>query len=156
MRRIGLAIVLAVSLFHAPLAVQAQQQGMRLPRIGFLSPSSLSDSRTLRYFGAFPEGLRELGYVESQNITTEARWAEGSYERLPGLASELVHLNVDTIVAYGAAIQAAQQATRTIPIVMAVVIDPVGSGFLTSLGVPHLSRRIYLTIQNDRLYCRSE
>jgi putative ABC transport system substrate-binding protein len=119
----------------APVAAGAQQ-GMRLPRIGFLSPSSLSDSRTLRYFGAFRQGLRELGYVEGQHIAIEARWAEGNYERLPGLASELVRLKVDAIVAYGVAIQAAQQATETIPIVMAVVIDPVGAGFVASLGRP--------------------
>jgi putative ABC transport system substrate-binding protein len=77
-----------------------------------------------------------LGYVEGQNIAIEARWAEGTYERLPGFAAEFVRLKVDAIVAYGAAIQAAQQATGTIPIVMAVVIDPVGAGFVASLARP--------------------
>jgi putative ABC transport system substrate-binding protein len=77
-----------------------------------------------------------LGYVEGQNIAIEARWAEGKYERLPGLAAELVRLKMDTIVAYGVAIQAAQQATGTIPIVMAAVIDPVGADFVASLARP--------------------
>jgi ABC-type uncharacterized transport system substrate-binding protein len=136
MRLTGLAVVLALGLLLAPLVAEAQQ-AVRGPNIGFLSPSSLSDSRTLRYFGAFREGLRELGYVEGQNITIEARWAEGKYERLPGLAAELVRLRVDIIVAYGVvAIQPAQQATGTIPIVMAFTGDPVGAGFVASLARP--------------------
>ena len=125
------AVLLAVAILHVPFAAEAQQ-AVRVPRIGFLSASSLSDSRTARNFEAFRQGLRELGYVEGQNITIEARWADGKYERLPGLAAELVLLKVDIIVAYGVAVQAAQQATGTIPIVMAVVIDPVGAGFVAS------------------------
>ena len=73
-------------------------------------------------------GLRELGYVEGKNIIIEYRWAEGKYERLPGLAAELVQMKVDVIVAASTpAIQAAQQATTTIPIVMVRTGDPVGS-----------------------------
>jgi putative ABC transport system substrate-binding protein len=86
---------------------------------------------------AFQEGLRELGYVEGQNIAFEFRWAEGQYERLPGLAAELVRLDVNIIVAAGPnAIQAAKQATATIPIVMAAVGDPVTTGFVASLARP--------------------
>jgi putative ABC transport system substrate-binding protein len=90
-----------------------------------------------RRHGAFREGLRELGYVEGQNIVIESRWAEGNYDRLPGLAAELVSLKVDVIVTYAPpAIQAAKQATGAIPIVMAVVIEPVATGFVASLARP--------------------
>jgi ABC-type uncharacterized transport system substrate-binding protein len=75
--------------------------------------------------------------VEGQNISIESRWAEGKYDRLPGLAAELVRLKVDLIVTYAPpAIQAAKQATGTIPIVMAGVIDPVATGFVASLARP--------------------
>ena len=82
-------------------------------------------------------GLRERGLVESKNITIEYRWAEGQYERLPALASELEQLNVDVILAGGTpAVQAAKQATARIPIVMLTVGDPVASGFVASLSRP--------------------
>ena len=82
-------------------------------------------------------GLRDLGYVEGKNIVIEYRWAEGKYERLPGLAAELVQLKVDVIVAASPpAVQTVQKATTTIPIVMAVTADPVGSGFVVSLSRP--------------------
>jgi putative ABC transport system substrate-binding protein len=75
--------------------------------------------------------------VEGQNIAIEPRWAEGKYDRLPALAADLVRLKVDVIVAQsGAATKAAQQATRTTPIVMSVVIDPLGSGLVSSLARP--------------------
>jgi putative ABC transport system substrate-binding protein len=113
------------------------QQPAKVARIGLLSPSSLSDPRMSRRHGAFREGLRELGYVEGQNIVIESRWAEGNYDRLPGLAAELVSLKVDVIVTYAPpAIQAAKQATAAIPIVMAVVIEPVATGFVASLARP--------------------
>jgi len=87
--------------------------------------------------GAFRQGLRELGYVEGQNIRIESRWAEGKYDRLPGLAAELVRLKIDVIITYSApAIQAAKRATRTIPIVMGGVIDPIAPGFVASLERP--------------------
>jgi len=86
---------------------------------------------------AFREGLRELGYVEGQNIAIESRWAEGNYDRLPGLAAELVRLKMDLIVTYGTpASQAAKRATGTIPIVMAGAIDPVASGLVTIVARP--------------------
>ncbi len=100
-------------------------------------PGSLSDPRFPRRLQAFRQGLRELGYVEGQNIAIEFRWAEGKYDRLPGLAAELVRLKVNVIVAGGAsAIQAAKQATETIPIVMVSVSDPVAAGFVASLARP--------------------
>jgi len=82
-------------------------------------------------------GLRELGLVEGKNLIIEYRWAEGKYERLPGLAAELVQMKVNVIVAGGGpAVQAAKEATASIPIVMVRVGDPVGSGFVASLSRP--------------------
>jgi len=113
------------------VAMAEAQQPKKVSRIGFLS-----DSRQ-PWDEAFRQGLRELGYVEGQNITIEYRYAEGKFERLPDLVGELVRLNVDVIVAGGSqAISAAKQSTTTIPIVMAVTADPVGSGFVASLARP--------------------
>jgi putative tryptophan/tyrosine transport system substrate-binding protein len=128
-------------LLAAPVAAEAQPAG-KVPRIGFLSPASPSDagrnpSALAVLFAAFQEGLRELGYVEGQNIAIESRWAEGNYDRLPSLAAELVRLKVDVIVTYGTpASQAAKRATGTIPIVMAGAIDPVATGLVTSVARP--------------------
>src|SRR5262245_56582329 len=136
MRVIGLAVVVAVSLILAPHIAEAQQRD-QIPRVGYLSPGSPSDAVRLRRFEAFRQRLRELGYVEGQNIAIEPRWAEGKYDRYPDLAADLVRLKVDAIVALGgAAAKAAQHATRTIPIVMSVVIDPLGSGLVSSLAHP--------------------
>ena len=127
---------ITVSLLAAPLAAEAQPAG-KVPRVGYLSPGSSSDPGRQRRFDAFRQGLRELGYVEGQNIAIESRWAEGNYDRHPGHAAELVRLKVDVIVAVGGpASQAAQQATRTIPIVMSVVIDPIGSGLVATAAHP--------------------
>jgi putative ABC transport system substrate-binding protein len=105
------------------------------PLIGFLSPRSASDSR--RSFNAFREGLRELGYVEGQNILIEARFADGQYEHLPQLAEQLVALKVDVIVAVASpAVRAAQRATTSIPIVIGGTGDAVQSGLVTSLARP--------------------
>ena len=132
-RRIVLA--LGAGALAAPLASFAQQKPPKVARIGILGAGSASvwASRV----EALRAGLRDLGYVEGKNIVIEYRWAEGKYERLPGLAAELVRLKVDVIVAVGTpAIQAAQRATTSIPIVMAVTADPVGSGFVASLSRP--------------------
>jgi len=120
----------------APLAAKAQQRD-QIARVGYLSPGSSSDAARLRRFEAFRQGLRELGYVEGQNIAIEPRWAEGNYDRYGALATDLVRLKVDVIVVVGgAATRAAQQATGTIPIVMSVVNDPVGGGLVPSLAHP--------------------
>jgi putative ABC transport system substrate-binding protein len=134
MRLIGLAVVLALSLALAPLAAEGQQAG-KLPRIGFLGTRTLPD--TSPNLDAFREGLRELGWTEGQNIVIDYRFAEGRFDRLPALATELVRLKADIIVAHntqGAA--AAKNATETIPIVMLFVADPVGLGFIASLARP--------------------
>ena len=117
-----------------PLAARAQQAG-KVPRIGYLSPVG----RTGAVFRdeAFQQGLRELGYVDGANIVIEYRFAEGKFDRLPALAAELVQLKVDVIVAVVTqASLAARNATKTIPIVMAGVSDPAGSGLIANLARP--------------------
>ena len=112
------------------------QQG-KVWRIGILATRNRPASLDADAFGQFMRGMRELGYVEGQNLQVEFRWAEGKYERLPGLAAELVQLRVDVIVAAGAQdIDAARKATSTIPIVMATSPDPVVSGFAQTLAHP--------------------
>src|SRR5262249_13464323 len=114
-----------------PLGIAAQPGG-RVPRIGVLRSGSPPDP----FVEAFLHGLRELGYVEGQNIRIEHRWAEGRDERLPSLAADLVRLKMDVIVASGSATVAVRQATTTIPIVMPIANDPVGLGLVASLARP--------------------
>ena len=118
----------------APSGAYAQQPE-KVWRVGFLSPTSASLSSPNT--NAFLKGMRELGYVEDKNLVVEWRFAEGKFERLPGLAAELVRLQVDVIVTVGSTgIGAAQKATSTIPIVMATAGDPVVGGFVKSLARP--------------------
>jgi putative tryptophan/tyrosine transport system substrate-binding protein len=118
-----------------PLDVGAQQRAGTW-RIGFLETRSPSPTR-VRLLETLRATLRELGYLEGQNIAFESRFAEGKIDRLPGLATELVGLKVDVIVTSGTpASLAAKQATGTIPIVMAQLADPVGAGLVASLGRP--------------------
>jgi len=113
----------------------AAQQPKKVPRIGFLVPASSPFATPL--VDAFRQGLRELGRVEGQNITIDYRWAEGRPDRLSELAVELVRLNVDVIVTAGEpATQAAQQATKKIPIVMASSSSPVEQGVAAGLSRP--------------------
>ncbi len=131
------ATAVVLLLLSASLGTAAAQPRERVPRVGYLNPGSSSDPLRQRRLEAFRQGLRELGYVEGQNIAIESRWAEGRYDRYPALAADLVRLKVDVIVAQsGAATQATQQATRTIPIVMSLVLDPVGIGLVPSLARP--------------------
>jgi putative tryptophan/tyrosine transport system substrate-binding protein len=111
------------------------QQPAKVPRIGWLTASSLSPM-TAR-IEAFRQGLRELGYVEGKNMIIEWRSIEGKADRLPGLAAELVRFKVDVIVTAGPqATRAAKEVTVTIPIVIAFDNDPVGNGFVASLARP--------------------
>jgi putative tryptophan/tyrosine transport system substrate-binding protein len=115
--------------------VEAQQQPTKIPRIGYLTASSLS-ALSAR-IEALRQGLRQLGYVEDKNIIIEWRAAEGKLDRLPALAAELVRLKVDVIVTVGpTTTRTAKEATVTIPIVMAQDSDPVGNGFVASLARP--------------------
>ena len=135
-RGVALVAVLAVSLFAAPLAAEAQPAA-KVFRIGLLGSSSPTSPEASRIWEGFFQGLRELGYVEGQNILIEGRFYGDRTERLPALAVELVRLKVDVIVAQGPpAPEAAQRATSTIPIVMTVHQDPVGSGLVASLARP--------------------
>src|SRR5215475_6395007 len=110
-----------------PHAARGQQQAGKVPRIGFLGLTSPSDRPSL--LDAFRQGLRELGWVEGQNIVIDYRYAD--------LAAELVRLKVDLIVSEGTqGVTAARNATETIPIVMITVRDPVGTGLIASLARP--------------------
>ena len=128
------SILVAVVLLALGVIADAQQTG-KVPRIGYLSPTSPSVSPTR--IEAFRQGLRELGYVEGKNIVIEYRYAEGKFDRLAALAAELVRLKVDLIVTTGPTVtRAAKEATTTVPIVMATDTDPVGNGFVASLARP--------------------
>ena len=121
----------------APLSLVAQPQP-KVRRIGFLATRSRSTvSNPDVYYDAFVQGMRDLGYVEGKNLVIEWRFADGKYERLAGLAAELVQMKPEVIVTHGTpGPQAMRQATSTIPIVTASAGDPVASGFAVSLTRP--------------------
>jgi putative ABC transport system substrate-binding protein len=130
-------VVLGAALLAFSVRVEAQQPAAKVPRIGFLTTGSASDSPYALSRNPFRQGLRDLGYVEGRNINFEHRYAQGQAERLPELAEELVRLKVDIIVVGGnSGIRAAKKATSTIPIVMTNVGDPVGLGLVASLARP--------------------
>jgi putative tryptophan/tyrosine transport system substrate-binding protein len=113
----------------------AADTATRVYKIGFLGQTSAADLS--RQIGALRQGLRELGYEEGRNVAFEYRWAERKLDRLPALADELVSLRVDIIVTHGTpGSRAAKQATPTIPIVIAVIGDPIGNGLVATLSRP--------------------
>ena len=117
-----------------PLAARAQQAG-KPPTIGFLG--SISPTGFAKQLAGFRQGLHDLGYVEGTNLIVEYRWAEGNYARLPDLATELVRSNVAVIVTHGTpGTLAAKRATTTIPIVAAIIGDPIAAGVVTSIARP--------------------
>jgi putative tryptophan/tyrosine transport system substrate-binding protein len=127
-----LVLVTGLSSVATPLVVEGQPGAPR--RIGVLLALVAPDSKEAQ---AFRQGLRDAGYVEGREVTIDWRSAGGDYARLPALATELVERNVDVIVAdITLATQAAKRATSRIPIVMALVADPVGSGLVTNLAQP--------------------
>ena len=129
-----IAAALALLLLAAPVRSEAQPAG-KIPRLGLLVPET--PSAVAPFIDAFRRGLRELGYVEGQNITIEYRWAEGQIGRFPDLAAELVRLKVDIIVAVSTpGALAAKRATTQTPIVMTAVGDPVGMGLVGNLARP--------------------
>jgi putative ABC transport system substrate-binding protein len=133
---VWLLVTLTLGILVVPMAAAAQR-AEPVPRIGYLRSGSAASQRGQHLQDVFRQGLRELGWVEGQNIAIEERWAEGRPERFPALAAELVRLSVDVLVGGGnQAIQALRHATSTIPIVMAVSSDPVGVGLVTSLARP--------------------
>jgi putative ABC transport system substrate-binding protein len=111
------------------------QQPTKVPRIGFVSGGNANSPPPL--IEAFRQGLRDLGYIEGKNILIEYRYSEGKDDRLPSVVAELMQLKVDVLVSpLQRGIRAAQQATRTIPIVMMITGDPVAFGFVDSLARP--------------------
>lgn len=130
-----MVLALGAGALAAPFTAFAQQPTPKVHRIGFLGAVSASDFESR--VDALRAGLRDLGYVEGQNLIIEFRWAEGKYDRLPELAAELVRLKVDILVTHATVgTRAAKQATTTIPIVMAASGDPVAAGVVASLARP--------------------
>jgi ABC-type uncharacterized transport system substrate-binding protein len=134
MPRRAFMAVIACGVLAAPLAAEAQQAG-KVWRVGYLGNSNPTANAPTR--DAFRQGLRELGWVEGQNVSIEYRWADGHLDRFPALAAELLETRVDLILVAGrAAVRGARQATRTVPIVSAITGDPVTVGFAASLARP--------------------
>ena len=122
----------SVILLGGPLVTEAQQ-ARRVPRIGVLGELSPADP----FLAAFRHGLRELGYIEGQNIVVDYRYAQGVVERFPELLAELIRLNVEVLLVGGAvAARSAKAQTKTVPIVFVLPGDPVGSGLVASLARP--------------------
>ena len=131
------AVILALGSVLSVALSEAQQPG-KMTRVGFLgtgpAPTPATPYVPLR---EFRQGLDELGYVDGRDVVIETRWADGRIDQLPALAAELVGLKVDIIVGVGAVVaRAAKSATTTIPVVMAVVIDPVANGLVANLERP--------------------
>ena len=123
-----------------PMAVPSAlaQPLRRIARVGILNYAGAQDIRVTE----FRDGLRELGYVEGQNLAITYRWADGHLDRLPDLAAELIAANVDVIIAIGPAVWAAKRTTTSVPIVIAFSGDPVGNGVVSNLARPGMRLRI--------------
>ena len=128
-------IVLLVSVVLGIFAATAAYTESKTPRIGFLLMGSPQAGLTSA-FDAFREGLRELGWIENENIVIEYRWAGESPDRLPQLAGELARLKVDVIIGSTPGIRAAQQVTTSIPVIMCIADDAVKQGFVSNLARP--------------------
>jgi ABC-type uncharacterized transport system substrate-binding protein len=140
--------VLAGGLLAAPLAVEAQQAG-KVVRVGLLSYAASGPASAARW-KAFRDQLRELGYVEGQNVIFESRWGDEQVSRLRGLAAELVDAKVDILVtAASEAALAAKQATSSIPIVTATGVDPVELGLAASLARPSGNVTGVVSVSNE-------
>ncbi len=134
MERRAFVLTVGIGVLVAPLSLAAQQP-QKVPRVGYLFSFTPAEGRHL--WEACRLGLRELGYVEGQNIVLEPRWADGRHERLPGLAADLVRLKVDVLVSAATpASRAAKAATSSIPIVIVAVGEPVKMGLVASLARP--------------------
>ena len=130
MRRRDFITLLGGAAATWPLAARAQQP-VKIPRIGYLSAGSPPANP------AFLQGMRDLGYVEGQNVLVEYRWAEGKPARLPDLAAELIQLNPEVVFAFGTqATFAAKSVATTTPFIFHTHADPVEAGFVSSLGRP--------------------
>jgi putative ABC transport system substrate-binding protein len=154
MRRRDLIILLAGAMGGWPSALRAQQKAK--PVIGFLGLASPGPFAP--FVAAFHEGLRETGYVEGRDVGIEYRWAEGRYDRLPGLAADLVGRKVDVIATSGgtSSALAAKSATSTIPIVFIGVRDAVGDGLVASFARPGGNVTGFSTITGELMPKRLE
>jgi len=120
-----------------PVVMQAQQPGGRMRRIGVLIPLNADDpSVQLRIITPFVQSLRQLGWTDGRNVAIDIRSSSPGGDRLRGFAAELVALAPDVLVTSGPGVAPLRQATRTIPIVFAGLIDPVGAGWVASLARP--------------------
>jgi putative ABC transport system substrate-binding protein len=149
MKRAAVPSILVVVVLLAVAVLADAQQPKKVPRIGYLSPTG--DSHTPGPdVEAFRQGLRDLGYIEGKNILVEYRFIEGKTDRTPNLVGELVKLNVDVLVVLSSpSIQAAKQATKTIPVVMITTQDPVARGFIDSLARPGANITGVTTLQRE-------
>jgi putative tryptophan/tyrosine transport system substrate-binding protein len=130
----GIGFIITLGILLGSLAAQAQQT-RNMYRIGFLGNSTAALEANL--VGPFREGLRDLGYIEGRNVLIEYRWAEGKYDRFPVLIGELLALKVAVIVTAGTpATLAVKKATTSVPLVIAAIGDPVGTGIIPSLSHP--------------------
>jgi ABC-type uncharacterized transport system substrate-binding protein len=135
MRKAGVLSILFAMVLLAVAVIAEAQQPDKVSRVGFIGASSASSAG--HYLEAFRHGLRDLGYVEGENIVIEVRWAEGSAGRFPQLIAELIQLNADVVVVSAAAgAMAAKKAGITTPVVFAAVTDPLGYGIIGSLARP--------------------
>ncbi|MSQ62241.1 MAG: ABC transporter substrate-binding protein [Betaproteobacteria bacterium] len=156
MTRRQLLVAIGAAWLAAPFRSLAQQPG-KIWRVGFLAPLARPASIDSHWFGGFVQGMRELGYVEGRNLIIEWRFAENKPERLPGLAAELVQLNLDVLV--GVAVESAQafqKLTATMPIVSASGGDPVAAGLVQSLARPGGNITGLTTITGDLVAKRLE
>jgi putative ABC transport system substrate-binding protein len=137
-----LTAALTYTLLVVPLATCQDTAEAQLAtdtrRIGVFAPGSASGTDQFQQLlKAFREGLRDVGWVEGQNVVIETRWGEGRLDEFPRIVSQLVELSVDVLVTWGPqGVRAAQQATATVPIVMAIVHEPVAFGFVKSFARP--------------------
>ena len=140
---------LSTALLLAFVGVAEPQQSKEIPRIGYVSGTG-DPSNPGPYVEALRQGLRDLGYVEGKNIVIEFRGAEGKLDRIQGIVAELVQLKVDVLILpILPAIRAAQQATKTIPIIMVTNLDPVAAGIADSLARPGGNITGLATFQRD-------
>src|SRR5215831_5630648 len=131
-----------------PLAAHAEQSGMR--RIGVLMGSAENDSEAQAWVAAFREALQKLGWTEGRNIRIDTRWASADVEAMQRFARELVALQPDLILSQSTpAVAALLQQTRTIPIVFALIANPVGSGFVASFARPGGNVTGFVTIEGS-------